>query len=87
MASTETVSPAPATGDQVPTQLPDWKEELAGGEEAKMSAPREGGITSIPNRDPSHPRTEKDRREMGTKPPYLQEISQGNAEGLRPDLN
>lgn len=68
VASTETVYPACAIGDQVPTQLPDLKEELGGGEEAKMGVPREGGITSIPNWGPSHPHTEKDRGEIKKSP-------------------
>lgn len=49
MASTETVYPAFAIGDKVPTQLPDLKEELSGGEEAKKGALREQGIAPILN--------------------------------------
>lgn len=71
MASAETVYPAFAIGDKVPTQLPDLKEELAGGEEAKMSVPREGGITSIPNWVPSYPHPEKNHNGMEKKKPCL----------------
>lgn len=88
VASTETVYPACAIGDQVPTQLPDLKEELGGGEEAKMGVPREGGITSIPNWGPSHPHTEKDRGEI-KKALFARNLSRQHARGrgLRPDLH
>lgn len=78
MASAETVYPAFATGDKVPTQLPGLKEELPGGEEAKTGVSREGGITSIPNWGPSHPHPEKNYSGMGKKKPYLGEMTQGN---------
>lgn len=82
MASAETVYPAFAIGDKVPTQLPDLKEELAGGEEAKTSVPREGGITSIPNWVPSYPRPEKNHNGMEKKKALLvRNLSKQHASG------
>lgn len=83
MASAETVYPAFAIRDKVPTQLPDLKEELAGGEEAKTGVLKGEGITSIPNRGPSHPHPKKNHSGMGKKKPYLQEISQGNMQAAK----
>ena len=89
MASAETIYPAFAIGDKVPTQLPDLKEELAGGEEAKTGALREGAITSPPNQGPSQPCPEKNHSGMGKKPTlFARNLSRQHASGgLRQDLN
>ena len=83
MASAETVYPAFAIGDKVPTQLLGLKEELAGGEEAKTSVLREGGITSIPNWGPSHAHPEKNHSGMRKKSPICKKSLKATCKQLR----
>lgn len=89
MASVETIYPAFAIGDKVPTQLADLKEKLTGEEEAKTGVPREGGITSIPNWWPWHPCPENNHNGRGKNPLYARNLSRqyASSQGLRPDLN
>lgn len=89
VASRETVYPASAIGDQVPTQLPDLKEELAGGEEAKMGVPSEG--ESHPSQTGLIPNLHREGpwRDVEIKPLFARNLSVQHAKGrgLCPDLN
>lgn len=88
MASAETVYPAFAIGDKVPTQLPDLKEELSGGEETKTCMLKTGvlkerGIAPISNQGPFHPHPEKNHSGTGKKSPICKKFLKATCKQLR----
>lgn len=89
MASAETVYPAFAIGDKVPTQLPDLKEELAGGEEPKRVCRGRG--ESHRSQTGAHPILTQRRAIVGwgKKALFARNLSRQRAsgQGLRPGLN